>query len=199
MATTKYILAEQVMNLLKGGDASAPSSVKIPVIVKLIEELANAGLKTEMFTTQMASGETIPDGLVISNYDKIPVEPYKKNFSRAKFPFIPVALPRNIGYHFVGPHVSDDQLDSNILTALAAGPTAINLTWTAIEGAVNYYVERATDAAFSTNLIPLYSGTGLSFADSGLTASTTYYYRVQGLDIGNNDSSFANAMATTTT
>src|SRR4051812_2529124 len=111
MATTKFLLAEEVMTLLKGGDASAPSSVKMPVIIKLVEQLINASLKTDFFNTHMASGETIPDGLVLATYERIAVEKYKKNFSRAKFPVIPIGLPRNTGYYFIGPHISNDVLD----------------------------------------------------------------------------------------
>ena len=192
------MLCEQVMNLLQGGDASAATPIEMPVIQKMIEHLINLNLKSDYFTTHLAQGETIPDGLMLANYENIPVLPYKKKFSRAKLPAIPISLPRNMGYYFIGPAVANNLLQTNLLSAIAAGSTVINLTWTAIDTATNYYVERATNAAFTENLLPVYSGPLLAYSNTTLTASKTYYYRVKGIDIGNNESPFVTATATTT-
>jgi hypothetical protein len=58
-------------------------------------------------------------------------------------------------------------------------PTSLTVSWTApATGAASYRVERATSS--TGPWIELASGvTTLSHADSGLTASTTYYYRVR--------------------
>lgn len=196
-ATTKYLLAEEVMTLLKGGDASASTTVEMPVIIKMLEQLINANLKVDYFQTHLASGETIPDGLVLAVYEKIPVLKYKKCFSRAKLPAQPISLPRNMGVFFVGPHVSNVDLDSNVLTAVAGLTQTVILTWTLIENVQLYYLERATDESFTTNLTPLYTGNLLTFTDTGLTASTNYFYRVCGMAEGYNDSIFANTRVTT--
>ncbi len=195
---TKWILQEQVADLLKGGDPSAGTTVEPEVIVKMLEQLINASLKVDFFSTHMASGETIPDGLVLATYERIPVVKYKKDFSRAQLPAIPISLPRGMGVFFVGPHVSDQELESNTLAAEVVSASAIDLTWPAIENATSYYLERATDAAFSENLTPLYTGEALEFSDTGLTASTNYWYRVLGRADEYNDSIFANIAATTT-
>ena len=197
-ALTKYMLSEQVMNLLQGGDASAATPIEMPVIQKMVEHIININLKGDYFTTQLAVGETIPDGLMLATYEKIAVVPYKKNFSRAKLPAIPISLPRNMGYYFIGPNVGNDMLATNLLSAIASGNSQIALTWTAIDTAANYYIERATNAAFTVNLLPVYSGPLLAFTNTGLIASTTYYYRVKGIDIANNESPFVTATATTT-
>lgn len=196
-ATTKIILAEQVMTLLKGGDASASTSVEQDVIIKLIEQLINTNLKTDFFNTHLAFGETIPDGLVLATYEKIAVEKYKKGFSRAKLPAIPISLPKNMGVYFVGPHIPNEMLASNVITATVISATQINLSWTAITNATSYYLERATDAAFSQNLTPLYSGNLLVFNNLNLTTQTNYWYRVTGISASYNDSIFSNTTATT--
>lgn len=108
MATSKYVLAEQVMNLLKGGDASASTSVKMPVIIKTLEQLINGSLKVDYFSTHLPAGETIPGDLVLATYENIPVEKYKGTFSRAKLPAQPISLPKGMGVFFVGPHVENE-------------------------------------------------------------------------------------------
>jgi hypothetical protein len=196
--TSKYLLAEQVSNLLKGGDRSASTSVEMPVIIKLIEQLINTNLKTDFFNTHLAAGETIPDGLVVAIYEKIPVDVYKKDYSRAKLPAMPISLPRNMGVYAVMPWIPNESLDTNTITAVATGSSTINVSWTVIENATSYYLERATDAAFTENLTPLYSGTNLTYSDFNLSESNTYWYRVQGLSVDYNDSIFVSTSATTT-
>ena len=198
-ATSKYLLAEQVSNLLKGGDRSASTSVELPVIIKLIEQLINQNLKVDYFNTHLAAGETIPDGLVLANYEKVAVEVYKKNYSRAKLPAIPISLPRNMGVFAVQPWVSNESLASNTIAAVSLTNTSIYVTWSVITNATDYYLERSTNEAFTANLTALYSGTARLFTDSNLTASTRYYYRVQGFATSYNDSAFVETSAVTGT
>src|SRR5687768_10338316 len=61
-------------------------------------------------------------------------------------------------------------------TASAVSKQQINLSWTSIGVATRYIVERATNVGF-TDAEQVYAGTGLSFASTGLSQNTTYYYR----------------------
>lgn len=64
------------------------------------------------------------------------------------------------------------------LTAAAASTTAINLGWS--DGSSNetgFMIERSTDGA-NFSAVASVSANEVSFADAGLTPSTTYYYRV---------------------
>jgi hypothetical protein len=64
------------------------------------------------------------------------------------------------------------------LTLTPVSPTQINAAWTVVTGATGYILERSTASNFSS-VTTVYSGTGLSFNDTGLTAGTQYYYRVK--------------------
>src|SRR5258708_29739301 len=68
------------------------------------------------------------------------------------------------------------------LAARAASGSAINLTWTASPtSGVTYDVFRSTASGFtpsSSNQIAS-GGTSTSFADSGLTCNTTYFYLLE--------------------
>ncbi|MEP7205153.1 MAG: fibronectin type III domain-containing protein, partial [Candidatus Saccharibacteria bacterium] len=66
------------------------------------------------------------------------------------------------------------------LTATAAGSFQVNLAWSAIPGAVNYHLQRATDAGFTANLVDS-TINGESSSAIGLMAGTTYYFRVAAL------------------
>jgi hypothetical protein len=90
------------------------------------------------------------------------------------------------------------------LTATASSSSAIGLSWSAVTPPANcsisgYSVYGSVTSGFtpgSTNLIA--SGlTGTTYADTGLAASTTYYYKVEATDaVG---ASVASAQASTTT
>lgn len=187
MTTSKRILVEQVIDLLKGGDPSASSSVEYTVVEKLIEQLINASLKADFFTVQSPSGETIPDGLVLATYEAVAVERYKQTLSRAQLPAIPIGLPRGMGVFFVGPHVSNEYLDTPVFEALAISNTDILLTWEPVPSATSYYVEKSVDSGFTVP-IPLYSGSLLTFTDTVLTTSTQYWYRITASATNFNDS-----------
>ncbi len=88
------------------------------------------------------------------------------------------------------------------LAATAASSSQINLTWTASTdnvGVTGYRVERCQGTA-CTNFVQVAapSGTGTSFSDSGLTASTSYRYRVRATDAANNLSGYSNTSSATT-
>jgi LmbE family N-acetylglucosaminyl deacetylase/3-mercaptopyruvate sulfurtransferase SseA len=83
------------------------------------------------------------------------------------------------------------------LTATAVSSSQINLTW--VDNATNetsYRVERSTDATTFTTLVTLGANV-TTYSNTGLTASTTYYYRVLASNsVGN--SAYSNTASATT-
>src|SRR5256884_607034 len=70
------------------------------------------------------------------------------------------------------------------LTSTAASASQINLAWTASTdnvGVTGYRVERCQGAGCS-NFAQIAAPTGTTFSDTGLTASTSYSYRVRATD-----------------
>lgn len=85
-------------------------------------------------------------------------------------------------------------------TATAVSQTQINLAWDAVASATGYVVDRATNSSFTTGLVSgIYSGSGTSHNATGLTAGTTYYFRVRATAAGFTDSNYATASGTTQT
>lgn len=83
-------------------------------------------------------------------------------------------------------------------TASPASSTQINLSWSAVANATSYVIDRATNSGFTTGVtLAIYNSSGTSFNNTGLTASTTYYYRIRAVGSGYYDSAYANANATT--
>jgi len=86
------------------------------------------------------------------------------------------------------------------LMATAASASQINLAWTASTdnvGVTGYKVERCTGAA-CTNFVQIAASTGITFNDTGLTASTSYSYRVRANDAAGNNSGYSNSASATT-
>ncbi len=84
------------------------------------------------------------------------------------------------------------------LTASAASASQVNLSWTASTdnvGVVDYNVYRSTDGATFSAVA---SVTGTSHADTGLAASTSYWYRVTATDAANNESGASNTVSAKT-
>ncbi|HUO28080.1 MAG TPA: immunoglobulin domain-containing protein, partial [Bryobacteraceae bacterium] len=89
------------------------------------------------------------------------------------------------------------------LTATAATSSAINLNWTAVAppagctiGSYNLY--RSTTSGFTPSSGNLIGNTAsLTYSDTGLTASTTYYYLVEAADSYGSSSASNQASATT--
>jgi hypothetical protein len=90
------------------------------------------------------------------------------------------------------------------LTATAVSSSGINLSWTAVTPPTNctissYSVFRSTTSGFtpsSSNQIGTVTS-GTTFSDTGLTASTTYYYKVEAVDAAGSSAASAQASATT--
>src|SRR6185312_12765058 len=88
------------------------------------------------------------------------------------------------------------------LAANANGIAAINLAWRPSSdnvGVTNYRLERCA-GRLCTNFALIATPTASTFADSGLSAGTTYSYRVKATDAAGNLSPYSNtATATTST
>ena len=86
------------------------------------------------------------------------------------------------------------------LSATAAGPNRIDLNWTASTDNVSvsgYRVERC-QGANCTNFAQVATPTATSYSDTGLSASSTYRYRVRASDQAGNLSTYS-SIATATT
>lgn len=76
-----------------------------------------------------------------------------------------------------------------------ASVSALQLSWDAVTGANNYIIERSLDGVTSWTVI--YMDDVVGFTDSGLTAATSYYYRIHCTGSGYFDSDFAYLTGTT--
>ena len=84
------------------------------------------------------------------------------------------------------------------LTATTASASLINLSWSAATGIVaTYHVERSTTAGSGFIEIGSVSAATTTFPNSGLTASTQYFYRVRACNTGGCSAYTLEAAATT--
>jgi hypothetical protein len=66
------------------------------------------------------------------------------------------------------------------LSATALSSTQVNLTWTDnSSNETGFEVKRATDSGFTLNVVWIGGIAGSAYSDGGLTAGTTYYYKVR--------------------
>ena len=113
---------------------------------------------------------------------------------------------RRVGYLKSGPPPVASAVPSapTGLTATASSSSVIGLSWTAVTPPANctissYSVYRSTTSGFtpsSSNLVA--SGvTGTTYSNTGLAASTTYYYIVEAVDSDGSSAASAQASAET--
>ena len=81
------------------------------------------------------------------------------------------------------------------LTASAVSPSQVSLSWTASSGASSYKIQQSPDG--STGWTQVGTSTTTAFTDTGLSPSTTYYYRVLASNTAG-DSSPSNVASATT-
>jgi len=81
------------------------------------------------------------------------------------------------------------------VTASEQSSNSIKITWTAVSGASEYNVYKSTNAYGQYN--KLGSVTDTSYTDTGLTANTTYYYKVSAYNIYGESSQSASVSAKT--
>src|SRR5438445_539986 len=90
-----------------------------------------------------------------------------------------------------------DQLSPVDVTASAASSSQINLSWSNTSSTqTGVKVERSTDNVSFTQ-IAVAGATAVSYQDSGLSASATYYYRVRATN-ASGDSPYSNTASATT-
>ncbi len=75
------------------------------------------------------------------------------------------------------------------------GPQSISLSWSTATGATAYTLQCATSS--SGPWTQVYSSSGTSYSDTGLTPDTTYYYEVKASD-STGSSAFSSAVSATT-
>jgi hypothetical protein len=90
------------------------------------------------------------------------------------------------------------------LTATASSSSAIGLSWTAVTPPANcsissYSVYGSITSGFTPSSSTLIAGgvTGTTYTNTGLAASTTYYYKVEAVDAEGSSAASAQASATT--
>ena len=74
------------------------------------------------------------------------------------------------------------------VAAADSSATRVDLHWTPVAGAAGYRTYRALCAGCAFTSLTSAPVPGASFGDAGLTASTTYYYRVRAVDSSGNES-----------
>lgn len=116
--STKYRLAEQVRFKLEGGYPDVAAAVQQPDVYVAIDQLINSLFKTQHYQETLASGETIPNNLMLATYTDVEVLPYNKGLlSYSLLPVIPVSLMRNMGIT----EVYDENNPQNLFIPLMAG------------------------------------------------------------------------------
>ena len=83
-------------------------------------------------------------------------------------------------------------------TATATSSTTISLTWLAAETATSYRIYRGTTSGVRSLAITINTGEATSVTDTGLQASTTYYYSIRALGSGGEGTQSSEVSATTT-
>ncbi len=76
-----------------------------------------------------------------------------------------------------------------VLTMGVSTQTTIAMSWTGVTGATSYKVERSPNG--TTGWVQVGQPAALSFTDSALTASTTYFYRVRASNAGGDAPSYS--------
>jgi prepilin-type N-terminal cleavage/methylation domain-containing protein len=84
------------------------------------------------------------------------------------------------------------------LAAVVASTTQINYSWTALGGAASYNVQADTDPSFVSPTPITHSQTGITGSFTGLSPSTKYYFRVQGVNGGGLATGYSSSVTTAT-
>ena len=102
MAKTLYLLAEECLKALSGGNIAAASNISLGEMKISICQVANQLLKVEHFSVNEKMAEKIDNGAVIGWYEDISVTSFNGK-STATLPIKPIKLPRNMGVFGIYP------------------------------------------------------------------------------------------------
>jgi hypothetical protein len=95
-------LSEEILKILLGGDIKAASNISKNEVKISIGQVLNNLLKIDYLSTNLKTGELIPNGSVLATYENIACEKWN-NKSRCSLPIKPMKLPRGMGVWSVYP------------------------------------------------------------------------------------------------
>lgn len=149
------------------------------------------------------SSLTIPDGVATSNLKLVYYSPERGDYVPVEGGFTVDAANQKITGlvdHFTDFVIAYTPLSSSTpsapagLAATAASASQINLTWTAVSGATSYTVYRSSDNVTYSSIS---SPSTNSYNNTGLSASTLYYYKVTATN-GSGEGASSDAASATT-
>jgi hypothetical protein len=91
-----------------------------------------------------------------------------------------------------------EPLSAPTLTTVPASSTEIDLVWNDVSDETGYRIERSADGASGWTAIATTGQDVTTYADAGLSPSTTYYYRVIAMNLGGESQPSNESSATTT-
>ena len=94
------------------------------------------------------------------------------------------------------PVVNVPNAPTNVAAATLSS-SSLQITWDAATGVTSYAIDRSSDGVNFTTIATTVSGTATSYVDSGLSASTKYYYRVRAVNAAGPSANSTVASATT--
>lgn len=96
--------------------------------------------------------------------------------------------------------ITASQLTAPTLTATAASSSVINLSWNDVANESSYKIQESTDGGSTWADLSTPAANATSYSRTGLTASTTYSYRIKAVGNGTTytDSNYSNTASATT-
>ncbi len=151
---TKRLISDQTLYRLYGGEPDSSAPVQKEDVFKATEQLINSMFRMEQFSSNLPSGETIPNGVMIATYTDITVSSYG-NLSKATLPVIPISLPRNLGIYNISPAASLPAVNGLFsFLPLAKGQRELLRTDTLLNDLLNQvgYEPRNKDVVFTKDI-----------------------------------------------
>lgn len=193
MSTIAQLLQDNTDNI---GGKTSPNSITPTIDAaereKVINELLARGIKIVADTTSLSSVSGADFKQVVVEGNGI----YKWLNSGSANGTTIFSASGGGTWNQVFSSSSLSSLSVSALSLTVDSATQITSNWTAVNNAFNYILQRATQADYS-DAITIYSGQLLTFASTGLTAATQYYFRVKAQGFSYLDSAYDTDNATT--
>ena len=93
--------------------------------------------------------------------------------------------------------IAIDTSGTPVLNGSVTNSTTVALSWTTVPNTVSYSLQRSTSASFASSVTTSYAGTLTSASVTGLSAGTTYYFRINAAS-GNGTGPWSNTRTLTT-